>query len=163
MEPQEKWRANAEKVSFAKRFPGLLHDWTEAKGKRILSIVPLSAAGGGRPGQVILFDDHTFLVAGLPDPEPADLLNGLFAAGTVLKEWYPDAFTRLIELRARDEQLTQQARVEKIAGAIRHNAGLPGLQDAVARVLNEISSSDVPDGKNSPLEDKHSTRERRTE
>jgi len=163
MEPQEKWHANAEKVAFAKRFPGLLHDWTEAKDKRIVSIVPLSDAGAGRPGQVILFDDRTFLVAGLLDPDPADLLNGLFAVETVLREWYPDAFARLVDLRKRDEQLTQQARVEKIAGAIRHNAGLPGLTEAVARVLKELSSSDAPDAKDSPLDEKHSQRGRRTE
>jgi hypothetical protein len=139
MEPQEKWQANAEKVAFAKHFPGLLHDWTEAKGKTIVSINPLA----GRPGQVILFDDRTFLVAGLLNPEPADLLDGLFAAETPLRAWYPDAFARLIELRERDEQLTQQARVEKIASAIRHNAGLPGLKEAVARVLKDLPSSDA--------------------
>ncbi len=162
MEPQEKWQANMEKVAFAKRFPGLLHDWTEAKGKRIVSIVPLSSAeggsGGGRPGQVILFDDRTFLVAGLVDPDPADLIHGLFAAETPLREWYPDAFAKLVDLRERDEQLTQQARVEKIASAIRHNAGLPGLQAAVARVLKDLS-----DGKNSPSDEKNSKRGRTTE
>jgi len=141
MEPQEKWQANMEKVAFAKQFPGLLRDWTEAKGKRIISLVPLT----GRPGQVILFDDRTFLVAGLVDPDPADLLNGLFAAEAPIREWHPDAFARLVELRERDEELTQQARVEKIASAIRHNAGLPGLQEAVARALKDLSS----DGKNS--------------
>jgi hypothetical protein len=160
MGPQEKWQANMDKVAFARRFPGLLHDWTEAKGKRIMSIVPLSAAGGGRPGQVILFDDRTFLVAGLPDPDPADLLNGLFAAETALREWYPDAFARLIELREQDERLTLQARVGKIAGAIRHNAGLPGLKEAVTQVLNELSSSQA---KSLPLDEKNSKRGRRAE
>lgn len=155
MEPQEKWQANMEKVAFAKRFPGLLRDWIEAKGKRIAALIPLT----GRPGQVILFDDRTFLVAGLLDPDPADLLNGLFAAETVLRAWYPDAFSRLIELRERDEQLTQQARVEKIAGAIRHNAGLPGLKEALSRVLKELSSSDA---KNSPSDKENSRRGRRT-
>ncbi|MBI3622122.1 MAG: hypothetical protein HY208_08055 [Nitrospirae bacterium] len=140
MEPQEKWQANMEKVAFAKRFPGLLHDWSEAKGKRILSIIQLTA----RPGQVILFDDRTFLVAGLAglaDPDPAHLIAGLFAAETPLRDWYPDAFARLVGLRERDDQLTQQARVEKIAGAIRHNAGLPGLKEAVARALKDVSES----------------------
>lgn len=138
MEPQEKWQANMEKVAFAKRFPGLLRDWTDAKGKRIISLVPLT----GRPGQVILFDDRTFLVAGLVDPDPADLVIGLFSAEAPLREWYPEAFARLVDLRERDEQLTRQARVEKIASAIRHNAGLPGLQEAVARALKDLSSSD---------------------
>jgi len=138
MEPQEKWQANMEKVAFAKRFPGLLHDWTEAKGKRIVSLIPLI----GRPGQVILFDDRTFLVAGLVDPDPADLLNGIFAAEAPLREWHPEAFAGLVALRERDEQLTQQARVEKIASAIRHNAGLPGLKEAVARVLKDLSEPD---------------------
>jgi hypothetical protein len=156
MEPQEKWQANAEKVAFATCFPGLLHEWSEAKGKRVVSLVSLT----GRPGQVILFDDRTFLVTGLLDPEPADLLNGLFAAETPLRAWYPDAFTRLIELREQDERLTQQARVEKIASAIRHNAALPGLKEAVTRVLKELSSSDV---KNQPLDEKNSKQGRRTE
>ncbi|HUJ78994.1 MAG TPA: hypothetical protein VLY45_01620 [Nitrospiria bacterium] len=150
VEPNEKWRANMEMVAFARHFPGLLRDWREAKGKRILSTLPLSAAdsasgggaGGGRAGQVILFDDRTFLVAGSPDPEPADLLNGLRAAESPLREWYPDAFAKLDELRERDQRLTQQARVEKIAGAIRHNAGLPGLKEAVTRALRDVSSSD---------------------
>jgi len=126
-----------EKVAFAKQFPGLLRDWTEAQGKRIVSVVPLA----DRPGQVILFDDRTFLVAGLIDLSPADLLNGLFAAAAPLQQWYPDAFAHLIELRERDEALTQQARVEKIASAIRHNAGLPGLKEAVARALKDLSST----------------------
>ena len=139
MEPQEKWQANMEKVAFAKQFPGLLRDWAEAKGKRIASIVPLSAEGGGRPGQVILFDDRTFLVAGLPDPEPADLLNGIAAAARPLEEWYPEAFARLNALKEKDERLTQQARQEKILGAIRHNAGsLPGLKEAIAKLLKEL-------------------------
>jgi hypothetical protein len=154
MEPQEKWQANMEKVAFAKQFPGLLRDWTEAKGKRIGSVVLLS----GRPGQVILFDDRTFLVAGLADPDPADLLNGLFAAETPLRTWYPDAFARLVELRERDERLTQQARVDKIAGAIRHNAGLPGLKDAVARALQDLSS--LNNRENDGENDGRSTREK---
>ena len=153
MEPQEKWQANMEKVAFAKHFPGLLHDWSEAKGKRIMAVVPLSAAGGGsgggRHGHVILFDDRTFLVAGWPDLEPADLITGLFAAEEPLKDWYPDAFAKLIDLRDRDRRLTQEARVEKIAGAIRHNAGLPGLTEAVMRALRDVSSPNEPkrDGK----------------
>ena len=135
MDPQDKWQANMEKVAFAKQFPGLLRDWTEAKGKRIASIVPLA----GRPGQVILFDDRTFLVAGLLGPEPADLLNGIVAAAKPLEEWYPEAFARLNELKEKDERLTQQARQEKILGAIRHNAGsLPGLKEAIAKLLKEL-------------------------
>jgi hypothetical protein len=148
MEPQEKWQANMDKVAFAKHFPGLLHDWSEAKGKRIMAVVPLSAAGGGvsesRHGQVILFDDRTFLVAGWPNPEPADLLNGLFSAEETLREWYPDAFAKLADLRERDKRLTQQARVEKIAGAIRHNAGLPGLKEAVMQALRDVSPPNEP-------------------
>jgi hypothetical protein len=163
MDPKEKWQANMEKVAFAKRFPGLLHEWTEAKGKRIVSIIHLT----GRPGQVIVFDDRTFLVAGLADPDPADLLNGIFAAETPLRDWYPDAFARLVALREQDELLTRRARVEKIAGAIRHNAGLPGLKEAVARALKDLSASD---GKNSPSDEKnqqgdgkHPLKGRRTE
>jgi len=149
MEPNEKWQANMEKVAFARQFPGLLRDWTEAKGKRIASLIPLT----GGPGQVILFDDRTFLVAGLAQADPADLINGVFAAETQLRAWYPEAFARLVELRERDERLAQQARVEKIAGAIRHNAGLPGLQEAVARALKDVSSSD---GTHSPSDAKNS-------
>lgn len=135
MEPQEKWQANAAKVAFAKQFPGLLHDWAEAKDKRITSVVPLA----GRPGQVILFDDRTFLVAGLLDPEPADLINGIVAAAKPLEEWYPEAFARLSALREEDERLTRQARQEKILGAIRHNAkDLPGLKEAIAKLLKEL-------------------------
>jgi hypothetical protein len=143
MEPGEKWQANAEKVAYAKHFPGLLSDWADARGKTIVSVIPLSSAeggsGGGRPGQVVLFDDRTFLVTGLLDPEPADLLNGLFAAGAQLEPWYPEAYARLCALRDTDEQLTRQARLEKILGAIRHNAkNLPELKEAVARLLKEI-------------------------
>lgn len=135
MEPQEKWQANMQKVAFAKQFPGLLHDWAEAKGKRIASIVPLA----GRPGQVILFDDRTFLVAGLLDPEPADLLNGIAAAEEQLRAWYPDACARLTVLKEKDARLTRQARQEKILGAIRHNArSLPGLKEAIAKLLKEL-------------------------
>lgn len=133
--PQDKWQANMEKVAFAKQFPGLLRDWTDAKGKRIESIVSLD----GRPGQVILFDDRTFLVTGLLDPEPADLLNGIMAAAKSLQSWYPEAFARLMELRDKDDELTRLSRQDKILGAIRHNArNLPGLKAAIAKLLDEL-------------------------
>ena len=133
--PQEKWRANADKVTFAKQFPGLLSDWTAAAGKRIASVTPIE----GRSGRVILFDDHTFLVAGPLDPEPADLLAGIFAAADTLRRWYPDAMATLQTLQAEDARLTKEARQEKILGAIRNNAReLPGLKDAVAKLLDEL-------------------------
>ena len=135
MNPQDKWQVNMEKVAFAKQFPGLLRDWIDAKGKRIESVVQLD----GRPGQVILFDDKTFLVTGPLDPEPADLLNGIMAAAKSLRAWYPEAFARLVELREKDDELTRLSRQEKILGAIRHNAtSLPGLKEAITKLLKEL-------------------------
>ncbi|MEW6325252.1 MAG: hypothetical protein AB1515_07675, partial [Nitrospirota bacterium] len=91
------------------------------------------------PGQVILFDDRTFLVAGLLDPEPADLLNGIMAAAQPLRDWYPEAYARLMGLRERDDELTRLSRQEKILGAIRHNAkSLPGLKEAIGKLLKEL-------------------------
>jgi hypothetical protein len=135
MDPQDKWKAAAAKVAFAKEFPGLLRAWEEAKGKTVHSIVPLE----GRLGWVVLFEDKTFLVTGGADPDPADLLNGIAAAGDLLQRWHPDAFTRLESLKARDVALTSEARQEKILSAIRHNApNLPGLKEAVAKLLKEL-------------------------
>jgi hypothetical protein len=135
IDPKDKWQANMDKVAFAKAFPGLLPDWAAAAGKRVASVVPLA----GRPGQVVLFDDRTFLVAGLADPEPADLLNGIDAASATLRQWYPDAIARLKALHEEDVRLTRQSRQEKILGAIRHNAkDLPGLKEAIAKLLNEL-------------------------
>ncbi len=136
--PEEKWEANRSKVTFALGFPGRLADWQDAVSKTIDAVLPVSLASGS----VVLFSDGTFLITPRADAEPALVLAALAAARPRLEPRYPDAYATLDRLIARDREVTRLARLGKILGAIRQNAGdIPELKDAVQRLLNDWSAA----------------------
>lgn len=131
----EKWQANREKVTYAKSFPGLLSAWSEVRGKRVETVVPVD----DRAFFVLIFDDKTFLITGVSESEPAQILEALRAARHVLEPVYPEAYRSLDQHTLRDKELTRKARLENILGAIRNNlAQIPELPSELEKLLNEL-------------------------
>ncbi len=128
--PEAKWEANRAKVAFAMTFPGLLTDWKQAQGKTIDAIV------AGQETTVIVFTDGTFALAPVRELDPASVVAALAAARPRLEAARGEAYAALDRLDARDRELARRARMEKVLGAIRHNAAeIPELKDAVRRLV----------------------------
>ncbi len=130
--PEEKWAANRAKVAFAEAFPGRLTRWSDAVGKTVDAVLD---AGGTH---VVVFSDGTFLITPEPALGPVVVLAALAAARPRLEPRHAEAFTTLDRLAARDRELTRRSKLDKILGAIRHNAAdMPELKAAVQRLLDE--------------------------
>ena len=128
-------------MAFAGAFPGRLVRWSDAVGKTVDAV--LDSAGTA----VVMFSDGTFLITPEPVASPAAVLAALAAARPRLEPRNPEAFATLDRLAARDRELTRRARLDKILGAIRHNAAdMPELKAAVQRVLDEWSAPPDPHG-----------------
>jgi hypothetical protein len=128
--PEAKWEANRAKVAFALAFPGLLADWKDAQGKTIDAVVPAGET------TAVLFTDGTFGLIPVRERDPASVVAALAAARPRLESFHADAYGTLDGLEARDRELARRARVEKVLGAIRHNAvEMPELKDAVRRLV----------------------------
>lgn len=125
--PEAKWEANRAKVAFALAFPGRLADWKACQGKTVDAVIETPDA------TAVVFTDGTFLLATTPrPPDPSAVLVALAAARPRLEPAHPGAYATLDRLEAQDRDLARRARVEKILGAIRHNAkDIPELKDAV--------------------------------
>ena len=135
--PEAKWEANRAKVAFALAFPGRLPDWKASHGKTVDTVIETPDA------TAVLFTDGTFLLAAPQPPDPAAVLAALAAARPRLEAVHPGAYATLDRLEAQDRDLARRARVEKILGAIRHNAkDIPELKDAVRRLV--ASWNDTP-------------------
>ena len=129
------WKANQEKVAFVKQFPGRIHIWDEAQGKTIEKVIALP----GRSGSVIIFQDRSFMVVTLPDPEPADLLAGLLAARSDLEPRNGTFYQELDKFIAREKDLLRRARLEKILGAVTHNMpAIPELKEELLKLLSKL-------------------------
>lgn len=129
--PAEKWEANRAKVAYAERFPGRLAEWSATRGKTVEAVVPFDG------GSVVIFHDGTFLIATPSSPGPAAIMAALAAARDRLGRRYAEAFATLDQLTARDRELTRRAKLDRILGAIRHNAAeIPELKEAVQRLLD---------------------------
>lgn len=130
---EKKWKINAEKVAFAKTFPGRLIDWTSAEGKKIERVV-----AAGPSSVVVLFSDGTFVVTASPDLEPADLIAALLAARPFLESYHAKAYEALDQYIASDKETQRMARLENIMGAIRNNLPqIPELKEELRRFLDE--------------------------
>lgn len=128
--PEAKWEANRAKVAFAMAFPGLLRDWKEAQGKAVDAVVP------GVDTTVVVFTDGTFGLIPVREQDPASVVAALSAARPRLEGARADAYATLDRLDATDRELARRARMEKVLGAIRHNAAeIPELKDAVRRLV----------------------------
>ena len=115
---EDKWRANQEKVTFTKQFPGLLHDWTDCVGKSVERVLPLTGRQGAA---ILLFTDGCFVVVPPIQPEPWELGQALRDARRWLESHHPGAYAEWDRLSQKDQQALRAARVEKILGAIRNN------------------------------------------
>jgi hypothetical protein len=122
-------------VAFAAAFPGRLTRWSDAVGKTVDAA--LDSAGTA----VVMFSDGTFLITPGPVVAPAAVLAALAAARPRLEPRDPEAFATLDRLAARDRELTRRAKLDRILGAIRHNAAeMPELKAAVQQLLDEWSA-----------------------
>jgi hypothetical protein len=128
-------------VAFAGSFPGRLTRWSDAVGKTVDAV--LDSAGTA----VVMFSDGTFLITPESVASPAAVLAALEAVRPRLEPRNPEAFATLDRLAARDRDTTRRAKLERILGAIRHNAAdMPELKAAVQRVLDEWSDPLDPHG-----------------
>lgn len=128
--PEEKWAANRAKVEFAMAFPGLLRDWEAARGKTVDAVIDSGAV------RAVIFTDDTFTFVPVAEWDPATMVAALAAARPRLERAHADAYATLDRLAARDREVGRRARLEKILGAIRHNAvEIPELKEAVRRLV----------------------------
>jgi len=128
MNIQNKWQANKDKVAFAKAFPGMLPAWRAAAGKAVAQVVAVEG------GDLVIFTDGTFLPA-FP-MEPAALIAALLKARPWLEPHDPAAYAELDEKIATDRELTRQARLSNIMGAIQNNIGqIPEIEGALEQFL----------------------------
>ncbi len=127
--PEEKWAANRAKVAFAVTFPGLVREWTDARGKTVDAVIE---SGDVR---VVIFTDGSFGFASARELDPATVVAALAAARPRLERVHAEAYAELDRLALHDRELARRARLENILGAIRHNAAdIPELKDAVRRL-----------------------------
>ncbi len=134
MTGDEAWKANREKVSFVKSFPGRIQSWEETAGRTVKKAVALS----GRSGFLLLFEDGSYVTVPKPDPEPGDLLAGLLAARADLEPGREDAYRELDRLVDREKDLLRRARLEKILGAVTNNMpAIPELKEELLKLLSK--------------------------
>ncbi|MFQ5779451.1 MAG: hypothetical protein ACE5HN_01535 [Nitrospiria bacterium] len=131
---EDKWKANADKVAFAKSFPGLLWDWEMAIGKRVERINKEDERGAN----IVIFEDGTFILVPLSELRPVDIIKALIAGRPFLEPYHPDAFQQLDRHIANDKEMQRKARLENIIGAVRNNLSqIPELKEALRSLLEE--------------------------
>lgn len=139
---ERKWRANMEKVAFAKEFPAMLRSAADAEGRDVREVVVIDEESSL---QATLFTDGTFVLEGSSPPNPADIMKALWTLRERLEPFHREAYAQLDALAAADRELTRQARKENILGAIRNNiAALPELYDEIPKLLDELRSGAPP-------------------
>ncbi len=137
MAAEDKWKANAEKVAFMKRFPGLTTTWETVRGKTLIAVAPLKSKAGAA---ALVFSDGSFLIAPPPMPEPLELGEGLAAARSQLEPLHSAAYAEYDRLVQKDREALRAARLEKIVGAIQNNLELvPELKDRLKAMVKEWS------------------------
>jgi hypothetical protein len=135
MQPEDKWKANMEKVAFMKRFPGLLPNWEALKGKTIEAVIPLKSKQGAA---AIICSDGSFTVVPPMAPEPYELGETLNSARTLLEAKHPKAYVEYDRLVEKDKDALKSARLEKIIGAIENNLErIPELKDRLKALVKE--------------------------
>jgi hypothetical protein len=135
---QAKWKANQDKVSFLKQFPGLLTSWRQTIGHTILHVRVLKS----KPQRaVLIFSDGSFAVVSSPASEPQELTAGLLEARDLIEPLHPKAFVEYDRLDQLDKNAGQRARMENILGAIRNNLEqIPDLKDHIKQLVDEWES-----------------------
>ncbi|MCP9463679.1 MAG: hypothetical protein NNA25_02655 [Nitrospira sp.] len=132
---EHKWKANQEKVAFAKQFPGLLTGWQACQGKTVEAVTPLTGRQGAA---VITFTDGSFFVVPPLAPEAWELSQALIDARAYLEPKHPAAYQEYDRLVAQDAEALRLARMEKILGAILNNIEqIPELKDRLKALVQE--------------------------
>jgi diglucosylglycerate octanoyltransferase len=135
MTPEDKWKANMEKVAFMKSFPGLITSWAATAGKTIEAVRPLRGKEGAT---VIIFTDGSFIPTPPLGPEPWELGEALHAARPLVERIHHDAYVHYDRLLARDKEAVRAARLEKILGAIQNNLDqIPELRERLKQLVQE--------------------------
>ena len=134
---EAKWKANQEKVSFLKQFPGLLRSWDAMVGHTVTSVESIEQS----EAKVIMLDNGSFAIVPPLAPNPKQLRDGISAVQTHLRSLYPDAYREYEALAERDREATRLARMENILGAIRHNVeDIPELKDRIRLLVRKWNS-----------------------
>lgn len=133
-----KWKANRDKVSFVRAFPGRLLDEQQAVGRTVSSVVRVVDSPGL---SVTVFTDFSFIIGcGIGDPSPTDVIRALRAIRPIVGDDLAEAFAHLDDLTSADIELTRLARLENILGAIRTNIGrIPELHTEIPRLLARLA------------------------
>lgn len=135
MDAEKKWKANLEKVAFAKGFPGMIRRWEEAVDLTVRAVVQVA----GKPITLLIFEAGRFGFVSPADPQPPELLAGLAAARLHLERYHPEAYQELDRLSMEDSELGRLARLDNILGAIRNNLPqIPELKGKLRQLLDEI-------------------------
>ena len=135
MQPQDKWKANMEKVAFMKEFPGLLGHWESLRGKTVESVIMLKGKQGAA---AIVFADGSFTIAPPMGAEPYELGEALTVARTLLEPKHRTAYVEFDRLVKKDKDTLKAARLEKIIGAIENNLEqIPELKERLKALVKE--------------------------
>ena len=136
---EEKWKANQEKVSFMRQFPGLLTSWEQTIGHRVSTVTPLPRQSG--TAAVLTFSNETFAVVEHISQEPRLLSEAFPAIQDHLATHYPEAYAEYIALKEIDQEASRQARLNNIIGAIHNNVEqIPELKDRLRSLIKEWNS-----------------------
>jgi hypothetical protein len=140
---EEKWRANKEKVAFARLFPGMLRDRADAGDRDVVKEIRVDPETGL---VATIYADGYFVVEAMDrEPGHAELLKALHGIRAQLEPFHRDAYAKLDELSAADRELTRRARKENILGAIRNNiAAIPELYEEIPKLLEELRAGAAP-------------------
>jgi hypothetical protein len=134
---KEKWQANIDKVSFAKAFPGRLHDWEGALGKTLEAVISIPTA---EEPVTLVFTDGDFIISPKLTDTPKDILLALKEARPLLERFHAEAYQTLEKLTERDREMTSKARMQRIIDAVRNNVDtMPDLKEALLEVLADHS------------------------
>ncbi len=135
MAVEEKWKANQEKVAFAKQFPGLTLDWKACERKTVQTVIPLTGKQGAA---VVVFTDGSFTVVPPLNPEPWELGQALVDARAQLEPTHQTAYAEYDRLAKKDKDALKSARLEKIVGAIQNNLEqIPELKERLKALVKE--------------------------
>ncbi len=138
MSVEAKWKANQEKASFLKAFPGLLPSWDKTIGQTVQHIIPFSSSTGSA---VIVFSNSTFGIAAPLSVEPRDVKDGVASAREILEPQHPEAFVEYDRLSHVDQEAGRLARMENILGAIHNNVdAIPELKDHIRSLVQTWES-----------------------
>ena len=138
MKPNDKWKANQDKVALLKSFPGLLASWENSRGLTLEYTVPFPDK---KPYTSLVFSNGRFGISSPLVQEPQLLTSGLQLVRPHLENRYPDSFQEYDRLHAVDQEIGRQLRLENILNAIDHNvASLPELKSRIRDLVRRWDS-----------------------